>query len=108
MPGSTCDDPVDLEANNETTRLEVYLRTRIGGRVRALQILERADGLVLRGQTRSFHVKQLAQHVLMGAGGRRLAANEIEVERYVTSFSEPFTDLEPEVMAPSASGSSGP
>jgi hypothetical protein len=37
------------------------------------------DGLLLRGYSHSYYVKQLAQHAVMQATNLRIVANEIEV-----------------------------
>jgi hypothetical protein len=42
--------------------LETRVRARTGGRLRKLGIQLSPDGVVLQGETATFHVKQLAQH----------------------------------------------
>lgn len=42
--------------------LETRIRARTGGRLRKLDIELSPDGIVLHGETNTFHVKQLAQH----------------------------------------------
>ncbi len=42
--------------------LESRVRARTGGRLRKLDIELSPDGVVLHGETTTFHVKQLAQH----------------------------------------------
>ncbi len=42
--------------------LESRVRLRTGGRLRKLDIQLSPDGIVLHGETSTFHVKQLAQH----------------------------------------------
>jgi hypothetical protein len=62
-----------------TAALEAQVRQRLRGRVHDLRLLVTGKGLVLRGRTRSYYVKQLAQHAVMGATALPIAANEIEV-----------------------------
>jgi hypothetical protein len=42
--------------------LETRIRARTGGRLRNLDIELSPDGVVLHGETTTYHVKQLAQH----------------------------------------------
>ena len=42
--------------------LETRVRARTGGRLRNLDIELSPEGVVLHGETTTFHVKQLAQH----------------------------------------------
>jgi hypothetical protein len=42
--------------------LETQVRARTGGRLRKLDIQLSPEGVVLLGETATFHVKQLAQH----------------------------------------------
>lgn len=60
-------------------RLETQLRLRLGNRVRGLRLSVQDAGLVLRGSSGTFHVKQLAQHAAMELTGLPILANEIEV-----------------------------
>jgi hypothetical protein len=59
--------------------LEELVRLRSGGRVRELRLSLRDAGLVLTGQTKSHHAKQLAQQALMDSNRAPITANEIEV-----------------------------
>jgi hypothetical protein len=59
--------------------LEARVDSRLGGRVRHLQVLLRGDGIILKGQARSYYVKQLAQHAIMQTSALPILANEIEV-----------------------------
>jgi hypothetical protein len=43
-------------------QLETRVKARTGGRLRKLDIELSPDGIVLHGETTTFHVKQLAQH----------------------------------------------
>ncbi len=60
-------------------RLKAALERRLGGRARDLRVLVRGGGLVLQGHTSTYYAKQLAQEVVMEAGGMTVLANEIEV-----------------------------
>jgi hypothetical protein len=61
-------------------QLEAQVQSRLSGQVRDLQLLLRDNGLVLRGRTRTYYAKQLAQHAVMQACELSLLANEIEVQ----------------------------
>jgi len=63
----------------EILRLEARVRCRLNGRVRDLQVLGRDNGLVLKGHSRTYYAKQLAQHAVMEATELPILANEIEV-----------------------------
>lgn len=69
----------DLAVEVGVERLEAALERRLGGRVRDLRVLVRGGGLVLRGHAATYYAKQLAQEVVMEAGGMMVLANEIEV-----------------------------
>jgi hypothetical protein len=64
----------------EIAEIEAQLRGRLRGRVTELRVVIRDAGLVLRGSSRTYHAKQLAQHGLMQATTVPLVANEIEVD----------------------------
>ncbi len=59
--------------------LEEIVKARLNGRVRAFQVIVEGEGLILRGWTRTYHAKQLVQHVVMEFCAVRILANEIEV-----------------------------
>lgn len=72
--------PHAREAQHQLIReLEGRVRTQLGGRVRDLRFVLDDHGLVLRGRTDSYYVKQLAQHAVLKFAEVRLLANEIEV-----------------------------
>jgi hypothetical protein len=52
---------------------------RLGGRIRDLRIVLRANGLVLQGRSGTYHAKQLAQHAAMELTGLPVLVNDIEV-----------------------------
>ena len=59
--------------------LQGRLQVELHGQVHDLRVLLREDGLILRGMSRTYYAKQLAQHAAMKATRVRIAANEIEV-----------------------------
>jgi hypothetical protein len=59
--------------------LEHRILSRIGHRVRDLRVVERPEGLVLKGRAVTYHAKQLAQHAAMDLTNRLILANDIEV-----------------------------
>jgi hypothetical protein len=69
----------DLLTPEALAELEGLICRRLGGRVRDFRLSIREAGLVLSGNTRSHHVRQLAQHALMDMTRAPITANEIEV-----------------------------
>ncbi len=67
------------EPSEHETRLETHLQSRLGSRVRQLRVVCRDDGVVLYGNARTYHAKQLAQHLVMEITDLPILANEIEV-----------------------------
>ena len=61
-------------------QIELRLQCRLGGRVRNLRLVLHGDGVVLRGLTRTYYGKQLAQHAVMETVPWPIVANEIEVK----------------------------
>ena len=51
-----------LDFHRLRAELETRIRARTGGRLRKLDIQLSPEGVVLHGETTTFHVKQLAQH----------------------------------------------
>jgi len=71
---------LDLRNQSEFLQdLEMIVKTRLAGYVSQLQLIEFANGLILRGSCKSFYAKQMAQELLMQLGNFRLIANEIVV-----------------------------
>lgn len=60
-------------------RLEATLQAWLIGRVRNLRLCWRDGGLELRGETRSYYAKQLAQHAVMKSAPWPIVANAIVV-----------------------------
>jgi hypothetical protein len=77
--GNDLGEVLDPTRPGWTDQLAAELQRQLGGRVRGLCLLAHADGLILRGQARTYYAKQLAQHAVMRATGFRILANEIEV-----------------------------
>ena len=63
----------------ELKQLEAHVRARLLGVVRDLELVVQDHGLVLRGHSRTYYGKQLAQHAIMKATVLPLLANEIDV-----------------------------
>ena len=59
--------------------LEARLQGRLNGRIRNLQVFLQPGGVVLRGLSRTYYGKQLAQHAVMDETDLPIVANEIEV-----------------------------
>ena len=69
----------DTHLAGSLEKLEAYLRDRLHGRACAVSLALRDNGLVLKGRSHSYYVKQLAQHFLMQRTTLPILANEIEV-----------------------------
>jgi hypothetical protein len=71
----------DLTTNvsDEIAITAAHLRAHLRGRLRNVSLTVRRGGVVIHGRTRSYYVKQLAQHAVMKRGSLPIAANEIEV-----------------------------
>lgn len=60
-------------------RIECQVLSRIGSRLPEFSVDEVENRLVLRGRAVSYHVKQLAQHEVMGLTSIPILSNQIEV-----------------------------
>lgn len=60
-------------------RLRARVSARLGGRVPDLRLLVCDAGIILRGCSHSYYVKQLAQQAVMEESGLPVLGNEIEV-----------------------------
>jgi len=61
-------------------RVEGHITRRAGGQIRDLHVSLRDDRIILRGRSRTYHAKQLAQEAALDlTGGRPTLANEIVV-----------------------------
>lgn len=65
--------------------LESLLQRRLSGRVHELQVECQTEGVVLRGWTRTYYAKQMAQHVVMDVTDWPILANEIVVRSDATT-----------------------
>ena len=64
---------------DEVAELERRLHNHLGARIRDLQVILGEGGLVLRGFTRTYYMKQQAQHAVKNLSDLPILANEIEV-----------------------------
>jgi hypothetical protein len=71
------DDSVLTQAEVESA--ELSLRGQLRGRVSGLCLSVCTRGVILRGYSRTYYGKQLAQHMLMALCRFPIAANEIVV-----------------------------
>jgi hypothetical protein len=67
------------QKTNDVGVLEAHVRQRVLGQVSDLRVQVLDHGIMLRGWTRSFYIKQLAQHAIFEASQLPLVGNEIEV-----------------------------
>jgi len=67
------------EGRNLLVHIEEHLRRRLTGRASHVQLTIHGDGLVLRGRTRTYYAKQLAQQAVMEVSELPIRANDIEV-----------------------------
>ena len=72
-------DPAEAGNGAAHSDLEEALGAAIAQRVREFRLSVRDASLVLRGQAKSHHAKQLAQQSLMDSNRATITANEIEV-----------------------------
>jgi hypothetical protein len=66
-------------ALTQVEHLESLVLRRLGNRIRDLRVEVQEAGVILRGRTTTYHVKQLAQHAAMELGNLPVLANDIEV-----------------------------
>jgi hypothetical protein len=79
MTTNTTEEDVDLVAPDGATKVEARVKCRLSGRLRDFRLLIRGEGLILRGRTRTYYAKQLAQQAVMEVTAMPILANEIEV-----------------------------
>jgi len=72
-------DHAGPSADRVVDQIETVVRHRLVGRVGDFRVEVRNRGIVLRGYTRSYYVKQLVQHAALEVSELPLAANEIRV-----------------------------
>jgi len=66
-------------SREQTASLEARVQHQLSGRIHALRVVVRDDGLILQGHAHTYYAKQLAQHSVMEASPLPIRANEIEV-----------------------------
>ena len=79
MNAHVSDGGADLHTDNRLAELEVHIVSRLHGRIRDFRLVLQDTGLVLRGYTRTYYAKQLAQHAVMELADLPILANDIEV-----------------------------
>ncbi|HLN27422.1 MAG TPA: hypothetical protein VK395_06735 [Gemmataceae bacterium] len=79
MKSPPSEPSIDLATANGATELETHIQCRLGGRIRDFQMVVVNGELILRGRTRTYYAKQLAQQAVMEATALPIRANEIEV-----------------------------
>jgi hypothetical protein len=78
MSAEAASAPIEV-STTETAALEERVRCCLTRRICDFRLLVREGGLVLRGSTRTYYAKQVAQHAVMAAANLPIRANEIEV-----------------------------
>ena len=71
--------PPNLAGQAKLDELELQLQGQFSGRVADFRVLDLEGGIVLRGFTRTYYLKQLAQQAVMNLTDLPILANEIEV-----------------------------
>jgi hypothetical protein len=70
---------ISRDSSDVVAELEEHVRWRLHGRVRDLHLDWNQHGLVVRGRSRTYYAKQLAQEAVMKITDLPVVANEIEV-----------------------------
>jgi predicted hotdog family 3-hydroxylacyl-ACP dehydratase len=73
------EDKTDRQPGASAIELEAQVLSRIGRRVSSFHVVVVEKGLILKGRSLSYHVKQLAQQAVMSATSIPIVRNEIEV-----------------------------
>ncbi len=76
-PTTSCHD--DLDVADELCQIETHLACRLMGCVRDLRVDFHDDGLIIRGSTSTYYIKQLVQEAVMEVSDTPILANLIEV-----------------------------
>jgi hypothetical protein len=79
MTGQVAGQGLDASTPAGAAALETHIQSRLSGRLSCFRLVVVGQGLILRGHTRTYYVKQLAQHEVMTATALPILANEIEV-----------------------------
>ena len=64
---------------HEACELATFIAHHLVCRIQGFELIQAADGLILRGRSASYYGKQMAQHVVMNATSLPILANEIQV-----------------------------
>jgi len=71
--------PGDRRDRDLAERVAACVHHLMSGRVRDFRVQIDKRGLVLRGQTRTYHAKQLVRQAAMEVAGMPILADEVEV-----------------------------
>jgi hypothetical protein len=80
MTGVTRSYEQSLITSGEVATAAAHLAKHLRGRLRDASVSVQRGGVVIRGTTKSYYVKQLAQHAVMKHVSLPIAANEIDVQ----------------------------
>ncbi len=72
--------PVAQLSPSAVERVEAYLQAQFRGRIDGLGLIASQGGVVLRGRSRTYHARQLAQHMVMETFNLAVVANDIIVK----------------------------
>jgi hypothetical protein len=70
---------IDLTTADGIAELEMRVDCSLDGDIRNFQVIVEPEGLILRGQARTYHAKQHAHDLVLEASDLPLLADEIEV-----------------------------
>ena len=70
---------IDTQLDFGMDELETRFQSLLSGGIAGYALSVRREGLVLRGQTRTYYAKQLAQQTVMKATTLPIVSNDIEV-----------------------------
>jgi hypothetical protein len=76
---ATHESRIDPACRDVLDEMEAHVQSCLGSRLCGFEIEFRPGGLILRGRTHSYYVKQLAQHHVMEVAELPVLSNDIEV-----------------------------
>ncbi len=79
--GAIAGDPARTPRLHRLEDLQTRLQGSLRSCIRDLTLVAHDGGIILRGTTRTYYAKQLAQHAVMRATDVPILANQIEVLR---------------------------
>lgn len=85
MPEANWSSEQSAITSGEIATATAHLERHLRGRLRNASVSVQRDGVVIRGTTKSYYVKQLAQHAVMKHVSLPIAANEIDVQAWASS-----------------------